>query len=82
MVSNLAKLVKMQRLTESLVLSLSTVGLSAFFVENVSELQLAALDLVTATFAQYDKYQPLIWQEILASLSRLPSSKRNLRSYR
>lgn len=80
--SNLAKLVKMQRLTDSLVLALSSVGVSVFFVENVSELQLAALELVTAIFAQYEPHRKLIMEEILASLARLPSSKRNLRSYR
>ncbi|KAA3682054.1 cohesin loading factor subunit SCC2, partial [Paragonimus westermani] len=81
-VSNLAKLVKIQRLTDSLVLALSSVGVSVFFVENVSELQLAALELVTAIFAQYEPHRKLIMEEILASLARLPSSKRNLRSYR
>ncbi|THD18350.1 Cohesin loading factor subunit SCC2 [Fasciola hepatica] len=81
-VSNLARLVKMQRLTDSLVLALSSVGVSVFFVENVSELQLAALELVTAIFAQYEPHRKLIMEEILASLARLPSSKRNLRSYR
>ncbi|CAH8574922.1 unnamed protein product [Schistosoma turkestanicum] len=81
-VSNLSKLVKMQRLTDSLVLTLSSVGVSVFFVENVSELQLAALELVTAIFAQYESHRKLIMEEILASLSRLPSSKKNLRSYR
>ncbi|CAH8644983.1 unnamed protein product [Schistosoma guineensis] len=81
-VSNLSKLVKIQRLTDSLVLTLSSVGVSVFFVENVSELQLAALELVTAIFAQYETHRKLIMEEILASLSRLPSSKKNLRSYR
>ncbi|VDQ06755.1 unnamed protein product [Trichobilharzia regenti] len=80
-VSNLSKLVKMQRLTDSLVLTLSSVGVSVFFVENVGELQLAALELVTAIFAQYETHRSLIIEEILASLSRLPSSKRNLRTY-
>ncbi|CAH8872943.1 unnamed protein product [Trichobilharzia szidati] len=81
-ISNLSKLVKMQRLTDSLVLTLSSVGVSVFFVENVGELQLAALELVTAIFAQYETHRSLIMEEILASLSRLPSSKRNLRTYR
>ncbi|KAK4474435.1 hypothetical protein MN116_001591 [Schistosoma mekongi] len=81
-VSNLSKLVKMQRLTDSLVLTLSSVGVSVFFVENVSELQLAALELVTAIFSRYETHRKLIMEEILASLSRLPSSKKNLRSYR
>ncbi|KAG5443974.1 Nipped-B-like protein B [Clonorchis sinensis] len=82
LVLNLAKLVKMQRLTDGLILALSSIGVSAFFVENVSELQLAALELVTAIFSQYEPHRKLIIEEILASLARLPSSKRNLRNYR
>ncbi|TNN05143.1 Nipped-B-like protein [Schistosoma japonicum] len=81
-VSNLSKLVKMQRLTDSLILTLSSIGVSVFFVENVNELQLAALELVTAIFAQYETHRKLIMEEILAGLSRLPSSKKNLRSYK
>ncbi|VEL43821.1 unnamed protein product [Protopolystoma xenopodis] len=81
-VSGLGELVNLQRLTDSLVLSLSSLGVSAFFVENVAELQLAALKLVTGIFSQYEAHRKLIIEDILASLSRLPSSKRNLRSYK
>ncbi len=81
-VSGLAELVNIQRLTDSLVLTLSSVGVSIFFVENVSELQLAALKLVTGIFAQYPAYRNLIVEDIITSIARLPSSKRNLRSYR
>ncbi|VEL40912.1 unnamed protein product [Protopolystoma xenopodis] len=78
----MGELVNLQRLTDSLVLSLSSLGVSAFFVENVAELQLAALKLVTGIFSQYEAHRKLIIEDILASLSRLPSSKRNLRSYK
>lgn len=82
MVSGLAELVNKQRLTDSLVLTLSSLGVSVFFVENVSELQLAALKLVTGIFAAYSPYRKLIVDDIIASISRLPSSKKNLRTYR
>nr|VZH95966.1 unnamed protein product [Spirometra erinaceieuropaei] len=81
-VSNLAELVNMQRLTDSLVLTLSSLGVSAFFVENVTELQLAALKLVTGIFSQYEAHRNLIVEDIIASIARLPSSKKNLRAYR
>uniref|UniRef100_A0A5K3F1J8 Nipped-B protein n=1 Tax=Mesocestoides corti TaxID=53468 RepID=A0A5K3F1J8_MESCO len=81
-VSGLAELVNIQRLTDSLVLTLCSVGVSIFFVENVSELQLAALKLVTGIFAQYPTYRNLIVEDIITSIARLPSSKRNLRTYR
>ena len=38
--------------------------------------------LVTTVFAHYEKHRQLILEDIFASLARLPSSKRNLRSYR
>ncbi|VDL93984.1 unnamed protein product [Schistocephalus solidus] len=81
-VSSLAELVNMQRLTDSLVLALSSLGVSAFFVENVTELQLAALKLVTGIFSQYEAHRNLIVEDIIASIARLPSSKKNLRAYR
>ncbi|VDM33859.1 unnamed protein product [Hydatigera taeniaeformis] len=81
-VSGLAELVNIQRLTDSLVLTLYSVGVSIFFVENVSELQLAGLKLVTGVFAQYPLCRKLIIEEIITGIARLPSSKRNLRTYR
>ena len=51
-------------------------------MENISELQLNAMRLVTTVFAHYEKHRQLILEDIFASLARLPSSKRNLRSYR
>lgn len=43
----LAELLNVQVLTDTTVLHLSTLGVSPFFVENVSELQLSSLKLVT-----------------------------------
>ncbi|CAH1242792.1 NIPBL [Branchiostoma lanceolatum] len=60
----------------------SSLATTPFFVENVSELQLSALKLVMAVFSRYDKHRQLILEDIFASLAKLPSSKRNLRSYR
>jgi len=33
-------------------------------------------------FSRYEKHRRLILEDILSSLARLPSSKKNLRSYR
>lgn len=81
-VSGLSELVHIQRLTDSLVLSLCSVGVSIFFVENVSELQLAGLKLVPGLYAHYHMCRQLITEEIISGIARLPSSKRNLRTYR
>ncbi|KAK7086913.1 hypothetical protein SK128_008836 [Halocaridina rubra] len=78
----LADLLNIQTLTDTTVLQLSTLGVAPFFVENVSELQLSALRLVTKVFAKYNKHRRLLLDDILASIARLPNSKRSLRTYR
>ncbi|GFN80172.1 nipped-b-like protein, partial [Plakobranchus ocellatus] len=82
LVNNLASLLGIQELTDTVILQVSSLGVSTFFVENISELQLNAMKLVTTVFARYSKHRQLILQDIFASLARLPSSKRNLRNYR
>lgn len=46
-VSLLAELLSIQTLTDTAVLHISSTGISPFFVEGISELQLSALKLVT-----------------------------------
>ncbi|KAL1427179.1 hypothetical protein MTO96_017685 [Rhipicephalus appendiculatus] len=82
LVGLLAELLGLQTLTDTLILQVSTLGVGPFFVEGVSELQLHALRLVTTIFAHYEKHRQLILEDILASIARLPTSKRSLRNYR
>lgn len=82
MIEKLAELVDIQELTDTTILQLSTLGVSPFFVENISEMQLNSMKLVTTIFSKYEKHRQLILEDIFASLARLPSSKRNLRNYR
>ncbi|XP_068082252.1 nipped-B-like protein isoform X2 [Anabrus simplex] len=82
MVGLLAELLNIQVLTDTAVLHASSMGVAPFFVENVSELQLSSLKLVTTIFTKYEKHRRLLLDDILASIARLPSSKRSLRTYR
>ena len=82
MTTMLAELVKIQQLTDTSVLHISTLGVAPFFVESIPEMQLAALKLVTNIFSKYEKHRKLLLDDILASIARLPSSKRSLRTYR
>ncbi|XP_063962379.1 nipped-B-like protein A isoform X1 [Lytechinus pictus] len=82
LVTNLAELLNLQILTDSTVLLISSMGTAPFFVENVSELQLNSLKLISAVFSRYEKHRQLILEDIFASLARLPSSKKNLRNFR
>ena len=81
-ISLLSQLISIESLTDSIILKMSQVGISPFFVEHVNVLQLEALKVSRIVFRNYVKHRDLILDDILASLSRLPSSKRNLRSYR
>jgi len=81
-VALMGELVHIQLLTDTTVLHLSTMGVAPFFVENIPELQLAALKMVTGVFAKYDKHRKLVLDDILASIARLPQTKRSLRTYR
>ncbi|ROL54214.1 Nipped-B-like protein B [Anabarilius grahami] len=81
-ISNLSELLEIQLLTDTTILQISSLGITPFFVENVSELQLCAIKLVTAVFSRYEKHRQLILEEIFTSLARLPTSKRNLRNFR
>nr|XP_006819500.1 PREDICTED: nipped-B-like protein-like isoform X1 [Saccoglossus kowalevskii] len=82
LVSNFGDLLEVQTLTDTTVLQISSIGLAPFFVENVSELQLSAMKLITGVFSNYEKHRQLILEDIFASLARLPSSKKNLRNFR
>ncbi|XP_030647099.1 nipped-B-like protein A [Chanos chanos] len=82
MVSNISELLEIQLLTDTTILQVSSMGITPFFVENVSELQLCAIRLVTAVFSRYEKHRQLILEEIFTSLARLPTSKRSLRNFR
>ena len=52
-VSLLSDLLKIQLMTDTTVLHLSTLGVAPFFVEHVSELQLNALKLVTGMYTYF-----------------------------
>uniref|UniRef100_A0A3P9IZF3 Nipped-B protein n=1 Tax=Oryzias latipes TaxID=8090 RepID=A0A3P9IZF3_ORYLA len=81
-ISNISELLEIQLLTDTTILQVSNLGITPFFVENVSELQLCAITLVTAVFSRYEKHRQLILEEIFNSLARLPTNKRGLRNFR
>lgn len=72
-------------LNDSLLLSTSRAALSAFFLmdssTNSNELQLNALNVITAIFAAYKSHQTVILEELIHSIARLPTTKRNRVQY-
>ncbi|KRX94636.1 Nipped-B-like protein B [Trichinella pseudospiralis] len=81
-ISALGELVSIQSLTDTTVLQMSSLGVNSFFVENISDLQMSSLRLLSTVFGRYEKHRQLILEEILASMYRLPTAKRGIRSYR
>uniref|UniRef100_A0A1I8F9I1 Nipped-B protein n=1 Tax=Macrostomum lignano TaxID=282301 RepID=A0A1I8F9I1_9PLAT len=75
LVDSFAQLVDLQRLTDNAILAMS--GLAW-----LRSLLRTALRLCTSVFCQYEKHRQLILEDLFASLARLPSSKRSLRSFR
>ncbi|KAH8272136.1 hypothetical protein KR018_001754, partial [Drosophila ironensis] len=69
---------------DTIVLPLSTLAVEPFFVDNIETLQFVCLELVTTIFRKerYDKIRHSILGDILSSIDRLPSSKKNLRPYK
>lgn len=69
---------------DTIVLPLSTLSIEPFFVDNIETLQFVCLELVTTIFRKerYDKIRSSILGDILSSIDRLPSSKRNLRPFK
>ncbi|XP_030245911.1 nipped-B protein isoform X2 [Drosophila navojoa] len=69
---------------DTIVLPLSTLAIEPFFVDNIETLQFVCLELVTTIFRKerYDKIRNSILSDILSSIDRLPSSKKNLRPYK
>lgn len=76
--------------TDTLVLSTTRVALGAFFLESLStpgstlssnEIQLNAMKLTSAIFAQYSTHRALLIEEILNSIARVSTCKRGIYHY-
>ncbi|EDV23333.1 uncharacterized protein TRIADDRAFT_57843 [Trichoplax adhaerens] len=80
-VALLSELVQITTFTDTIIIQLSSIGISSFFVDNVKDLQRSALDLIRWTFKKYDKHRNVIIEDILSSLVKLPSNRTNLRCY-
>ncbi|XP_067623755.1 nipped-B protein isoform X2 [Eurosta solidaginis] len=69
---------------DTIILPLSTLAIEPFFVDNIETLQFVCLELVTTIFRkeEYVKIRSSILGDILTSIDRLPSSKKNLRPFK
>ncbi|KAM3720051.1 Nipped-B-like protein [Dirofilaria immitis] len=77
-----AELVRTQSLTDTAVLQLCTLASGPFFVDNVGELQMQSIKLLSAIFSRYEDFRKSIIQDLLSSVHRLPPTKTSKNSYR
>ena len=67
----LASLVGQIDMTDTIVITLSSLSVACFFVENISDLQLEALRLLTNLFTRYSKHRQLVLDDLLGSLVKV-----------
>ncbi|TMS34199.1 hypothetical protein L596_001836 [Steinernema carpocapsae] len=77
-----AELVKFEGVSESAVIQLISACAPIFFVDNVGELQIQSIKVLTAIFSQYPDHRTSILLELLNSLHRLPLTRNSKNSYR
>ncbi|CAG2059217.1 unnamed protein product [Timema podura] len=82
LVTLLAELINVQVLTDNSLLHASSIGVAIFFVNNIEQIQLSSLNLVTTIFMKHENYQRLILDDILSSLVRLSGGKNCLRTFK
>lgn len=82
MLSLIGDLICQIDLTDTIVITLTSFSVMCFFVENINELQLEALKILTNLFSRYPKHRQLVIDDILSSLMKIHPSKRNARSYK
>lgn len=80
--SLMGELVCQVDLTDTIIITLSSLSVMCFFVENINDLQLEALKILTNIFSRYSKHRQLVLDDILNSLIKLNSSKRTARLYK
>uniref|UniRef100_A0A1I7Z9A1 Nipped-B protein n=1 Tax=Steinernema glaseri TaxID=37863 RepID=A0A1I7Z9A1_9BILA len=77
-----AELVKFEGVGETAVIHLVSTCTPIFFVENIGELQIQAIKVLTAVFSQYPEQRTSILHELLNSLHRLPLTRNSRNCYR
>jgi len=75
-------LLSLGKYTDTIILAISSFTISCIFVENIFDLQAHAIQILPAIFSRYEHHRDSIFDDIICSLNRLPTSKKSLRSYR
>ena len=69
-------------MTDTIIITLSSLSVMCFFVENINDLQLESLKILTNIFTRYPSHRQLVLDDLLNSLVKLHQNKRNSRLYK
>ena len=72
------------KLQDRMILHLTTVSFPIFLLEHSSStmlLQMSAIVILQGIFQRYGEHQELLFEELFTLLSRLPTAKKNLRTF-
>lgn len=79
---SLNDLIILGKFSDTIILSISSLAVGSFFVENIFDLQAHSLNILGEIFSRYDDHRDSILDDLLLSIVRLPTSKKSLRRYR
>lgn len=84
LLSLFADLVYQTDMTDIIIITMSTIAVGTFFVDNISDLQLESLRIITCLFTRYAKHRQLVLDDIYSSFAKLHTTGRtkNLRNYK
>uniref|UniRef100_A0A914CW65 Nipped-B protein n=1 Tax=Acrobeloides nanus TaxID=290746 RepID=A0A914CW65_9BILA len=82
LISCFSELVRFQNLNETVIIQLCTLATGPFFVDNIGEIQMQSIKLISTIFSRYAGMRKSILQDLLNSLHRLPSMKNQKNCYR
>jgi len=79
--THLTNLILRLTLPDSTVLQLTALAFLSFGIENLNFVHLKSVELVVSIFTQYTEHRGFVIDSILASLHKIPTENRDLRTY-
>ncbi|KAI1712006.1 HEAT repeat associated with sister chromatid cohesion domain-containing protein [Ditylenchus destructor] len=77
-----SELARFHSLNDSVIIQLSTLATPPFFIDNIAEVQVQSIKLLSTIFSKSPFLRKHIIDDLLNSLHRLPSTKNQRNSYR
>ncbi|KAH7696172.1 CBR-PQN-85 protein, partial [Aphelenchoides avenae] len=82
LLSCFAELMRSHALNETVVFQLASLATPPFFIDNIGEIQLQAIKLLSTVCARHPAMRRVVFADLLNSLHRLPSNRNQRNCYR